>query len=1127
MSLPGGNTAPYRLPCAGTPVCFRGPRYQNAKAIEKNIPVYLYNATVPDWQTADNFIAPYERLDSANNDCTPCSDGIDSCPDPDPTQEYPPCGLAWIGNSECQYLLTADAANPPPVLWYQPQMLTGITIADGGSGYLAGDSLAIDGGTVSAYVGSNSGGATVTVSAVNGLGAITAATISNSGSYQSNPASPNSPTGGHGTGVSLNLTLNNQFTNLSTCHKYGYKNVQAMRYWHGQPGYFFGGSYGVYQCTNPDYEEDGGEGYANACSYGLYTLFSNIAPQTKYTTVTGQKTIYYSINDEDNVLLCSNTVSSEISSSVDPTSGVITNSIGSLVDQCYSAEHKDCPYSGYGVSITNVSYDDIFQDISNLIQTLILASHSFDIDTCDESSWQAHNADAEGNPVVEESSWITGAGSFNGTWFGYDNDGNTIGQVTITVSDDSFYYYTYNAGSEGEAGGDWATSVTIQGTLSGSNTADDIQEDITTLLDYWDFTDDALYPWRTDNYTSMAPLMSRNEVPSPVAPGLSTPVNGSPIDDCDGNAPGTPDWTPTYDQVAATDPNAATYDGSILGAPMPAGYQGYFDFGFVDYGEGGLCTWGFGWDAWQANSSWGIPLNATQWTNLGLGVQFPPGAWIFYNLNPSWLNCSGVPDGYTFSPETICVAQKWAETKMGFASYDFFRPAGDDRFAYDQTQVYSISNQVGSGTGAVLTLENTCDCSSAVGASCGSGGLTSAAGLWGGSSVGGFYEITAVSNVVTLGTKIYDVPSNWTGLNQSGDSANCFGKLRWSTGAGDPPAILGRAAISDIAEYESMADVTELTTDELPTLGLLISGNDLVDIYDSGMTLISGNLAVTRIDDTHFTVPVAVGTLIGATWIQSHGAPAYYWNDQYSKGDYVYTDWTWWPRQICEANRINNVNTSCTGTEGCFDCPDTVTPYEYPFNEFNQEAGCVPFNPCNPSVLCISPNDESFPNGTTYGFTTIDFDEQYGSGWQAEFQQVMVDLLWQEPHYPAQGSGCTSNPFNWEEDNGTCQTGDNPKYFPMRPLVEARLTVPSGAPALPAGITLGWDSPVDISGSADGPFYDPEIPPSGGSILFPPASNGAGGQTQTLWGLWSAECDCISDAGDFADEYENVAVGCP
>jgi hypothetical protein len=247
---------------------------------------------------------------------------------------------------------------------------------------------------------------------------------------------------------------------------------------------------------------------------------------------------------------------------------------------------------------------------------------------------------------------------------------------------------------------------------------------------------------------------------------------------------------------------------------------------------------------------------------------------------------------------------------------------------------------------------------------------------------------------------------------------------------------------------------------------------------------------------------------------------------------------------IKEATRWNTLVSSCDPFN-C-SCPSgTETIYCFPFynpvadspgvftHAFTQTAACVPFTNCAPSVLCISPNGEVFANGHTWPFpgsSAVLLDEEYGSGWYAEFQQVMVDLLYQVPHFTTeQGASCSSGAFAWEMDDGGCQADSGTiHYFPYAPLVEARLTVPAGALALPTGIAIGWTTPAGIVTPCP-PVTDANSPDGNesGEILIPPGANGYGlSGPQLIWSIWGLECGCIDGSGRFADTYRNQVIGC-
>lgn len=221
---------PYRLPCSGTVLCGNGPRYQNAKASEKNIPVFLYDGMVPNWDGCPGepeTIPPYER---PNPTFFPPEQ--DNCGEGDTTYTQPTGQWYGICTSdsvpvECGPLTTPaagtagelfDLTNTAPVSWYQPQVVATVTIVAAGTGYTVGEGLGLAGGTASTYVPplgqSYNNVAGLIVTSVNGSGGITGVAITSPGSYKTNPASPNAVTGLTGSGASIGLTFVNQMENL-------------------------------------------------------------------------------------------------------------------------------------------------------------------------------------------------------------------------------------------------------------------------------------------------------------------------------------------------------------------------------------------------------------------------------------------------------------------------------------------------------------------------------------------------------------------------------------------------------------------------------------------------------------------------------------------------------------------------------------------------------------------------------------------------------------------------------------------------------------------------------------------------------------------------------------------------
>ena len=174
-------------------------------------------------------------------------------------------------------------------------------------------------------------------------------------------------------------------------------------------------------------------------------------------------------------------------------------------------------------------------------------------------------------------------------------------------------------------------------TLSNPYTGSNIQADIDELLGQWDMADDARYPWRSDNYVSEAPLVIRHEVQNYVEP------------------------IPILVQGTYTDPNAGNYTGAILGAPMVAGYEAHFDFRAEVWRK---CNSGAG-DQWYvrgygAPAPGHIPKTATHWTN--------------WNQANQW----GRRGAFVIHFPGVRVAQKWAETKEQRLSRNYARPCGAD-----------------------------------------------------------------------------------------------------------------------------------------------------------------------------------------------------------------------------------------------------------------------------------------------------------------------------------------------------------------------------------------------------------------------------------------------------------------
>ncbi|MDE2106726.1 MAG: hypothetical protein KGL39_56445, partial [Patescibacteria group bacterium] len=208
-------------------------------------------------------------------------------------------------------------------------------------------------------------------------------------------------------------------------------------------------------------------------------------------------------------------------------------------------------------------------------------------------------------------------------------------------------------------------NFTLDLELSGAYTFGQSQADAIALLNYWNLTDDAQYPWRTDGNCNIAPMVSLWEYGGTLSGGY-----------CDTPA----DTTLT-----------AIYDGSVRGAPMANGVYNppFFDWAAtsVNYssfmGQCGfyLCTdYGYFMPSY-------LPSTATQFTTGALDTDDCGGSWQPYSRfkrywampsRPPFVDISGgcIADG-----GDAVYAGKWAEIKEALPSQSFFGPCGAQRNA--------------------------------------------------------------------------------------------------------------------------------------------------------------------------------------------------------------------------------------------------------------------------------------------------------------------------------------------------------------------------------------------------------------------------------------------------------------
>lgn len=156
----------------------------------------------------------------------------------DMSQQYINTGPSSGGSSSGNALLLAALrpwpipvtprpvmANPPTQTLAKGTGAAGVSVAAGGSGYVVGDIVDVQGGDPAAI-------ARFRVSAVDANGAVTQATVQQAGIYRTAPTNPASTTGGTGTGAQFNVTWNAGVA--SSMYGGGNtwsRNNPAFRYW--------------------------------------------------------------------------------------------------------------------------------------------------------------------------------------------------------------------------------------------------------------------------------------------------------------------------------------------------------------------------------------------------------------------------------------------------------------------------------------------------------------------------------------------------------------------------------------------------------------------------------------------------------------------------------------------------------------------------------------------------------------------------------------------------------------------------------------------------------------------------------------------------------------------------------
>lgn len=645
-----------------------------------------------------------------------------------------------------------------------------------------------------------------------------------------------------------------------------------------------------------------------------------------------------------------------------------------------------------------------------------------------------------------------------------------------------------------EMSGSYDISCNI--TLSDPYTAQDLYNDTKELLAEWDMTDDMRYPWRTDEYCTIAPLVTRNEVAVPVSPDFR---GSCTMDDGNGG------------QIPWTDFQATIHDGSIRGAPLPAGYQHHFDWQHRTWKScnsmfGGTSYYVDTIGAWSARNEAGdvtdtvVPVTSTQWTENYEAGFYAPGAWQDFRGG-------------------VLTVQKWAEVQITRPSINFARPCGADRYNFDEPTVRCIS-AVTTGTPPNITIDTY---------NLGSAGISTDDPVLvcgtNNSGVDGAWKVTRIDDDnFQLSTRLFALPSGFVSPHDC--EAGILGKLRFPSA----PGICGKVKIVDATNTAPIA----LTLSE----NTWLTDGDRVKIENVlGNTAANGIWRVKVKSPSEILLSGSIGNApySGKGVIYDPFGAGEEWNDSNPKGEFSYLAWTFNFRDGAEYDRMVAQNgTLSTSYCDTLPLPDPVRPWSnYPqeYTSITCETHCLPHTTCCPTVLAISPNGESWANGKTFEVPVLAPDERYGSYWQAAIRQHIPDPLWQAPHKPCVlGADGHYQDLVWNEDNGACSAdtsilaGDGEtvipvKYYPLRPYVESRCELPSGAPLLPHDAYINC---VPLSGNISGLSCQAQ------GIVGHAGGSANPNTCTTPWGIYLRELSCVCGnvRSDFIDDYQRNGIAC-
>jgi len=611
--------------------------------------------------------------------------------------------------------------------------------------------------------------------------------------------------------------------------------------------------------------------------------------------------------------------------------------------------------------------------------------------------------------------------------------------------------------------------LTISFELSDAYTSATVDAEVTALLAWWDLADDATYPWRRDRYTTVAPLVTYDEVPTAVSPAITWSTSESEETTC------------TY-----VDGNAGYYTGAILGKPFEDGYPEARLSGQsqTEYISGAIA------DTPYTLTYAGATLTSVRrliWNEVTEeyeeGFDDEGGDYYTFTKDAYGIGTITLPSG-TWNPLVCAQPVEEEGEAVGSCSgdhpdllevvYSFYWMLGG-HFDHRHTNYrwlgagpteYRYSGAWSGGSGTI-------DPSDAA--------MPRTATQWTDAVAAaqfphGAWSIMLHGNAfmpdgVLWKQKYAEIKLPWRSQNWFGpcgsdrdleeypDAWPIEGD-RGCTFSEDSGTVT--VTLDSAAEYLRVGDLVDFTSAD----GLTVDDNS------------TAGYEVLSVDTSSFTYSGSAPAS-SYTRVKSHGAPGFWWYDTDGKGSYSVVRHTF----------------------------DYRTTTDDPGTMEEIERGCLSFDRCWPAVMCFSPNydeeDEdtidAFEHGDTYSFGEMIMDQRYGGRWQGFFVQAMVDLWWVQPDT----DGLT-------EDGGTCtEDGGGTTYWPHRPWVECLEVRPDN------WYVAGADFAPDYEEHTEEPEYKALVAVGPTEHISVPTETA---EILTPWVTWLAMQTCICAEGRWAED---------